>query len=320
MRKYIQTILILTTWATISNAQINLAPNPSFEDTLQCPISLADFGSVVSWSSYSGTADYYNICNTDPFPSCGVPGNWYGFQYPHSGNAYYGIITYGGVTEIIGAPLTTSLIIGQKYYTSMHVCSANITIESGYGANKLGFLFMNSSYDFSNPVPINNFAQVYSNSIVTDTLNWTKLFGSFVADSAYSFVAIGNLFDNAHTDTIGWCNCGTQVAYYYIDDVCISTDSIYTATYTGIKESNKTSNYKVYPNPTTQFAKLEFNNPTKQNCTLTIYDFRGQVEQSIKNITSNEIEIERRNITNGLYFFQLRSDKQIIASGKLTFE
>ena len=84
--------------------------------------------------------------------------------------------------------------------------------------------------------------------------------------------------------------------------------------------SNSSKNVLVYPNPTNQFATLEFSNPTKQNCTLTLYDLRGQVVQTIKNITADKVEIERQSLASGLYFFQLRTDRQIIATGKLTIE
>ncbi len=322
MIKCILTILTLITWVTLSPGQ-NLAPNPSFEDTIQCPISLSDYGSVVSWSSYSESVDYYNTCNTDPFPSCGVPSNWYGYQNPKTGNAYYGMLTYVGNSsyrEIIGGQLTSSLVIGQKYFASMNVCSANITIESGYGANKLGFRFTNKAYSITNPIPINNFAHIYSNNIVTDTLNWTKLFGSFKADSAYGFVAIGNFFDSANTDTIGWCNCGTQSAYYYIDDICISTDSLYALNYIGINELNFSSTYKIYPNPMHQTATLEFDNPTKLNCTFSLHDLHGQLVKKITNISTDNIKIERQNLKNGLYFFKLHTDRQVILTGKLLLD
>ena len=76
----------------------------------------------------------------------------------------------------------------------------------------------------------------------------------------------------------------------------------------------------IYPNPTNQFATVEFNNPTKQNCTLTLCDLRGQIVRTINNISTDKVEIERQNLASGLYFFQLRTDSQIIATGKLTIE
>ena len=79
-------------------------------------------------------------------------------------------------------------------------------------------------------------------------------------------------------------------------------------------------NIAVYPNPTNHSATLKFENPTKEKCILTFYNTQGRLVLTITNITTNTVEIERRNLTSGPYFFQLCGSKQIIATGKLTIE
>ena len=77
---------------------------------------------------------------------------------------------------------------------------------------------------------------------------------------------------------------------------------------TGINESNCSSSILLYPNPTNQFATIEFNNPTKQNFTLTLYDLRGQLLRTMKNITTEKVEIERQNlVTHTLDFRDFRA-------------
>ena len=88
----------------------------------------------------------------------------------------------------------------------------------------------------------------------------------------------------------------------------------------GVIQNTFSSSISIYPNPANQNATLEFNNSTKQNCTTTLYDLRGQVVRTIKNIISDKVEIERESLASGLYFIQLRTDRQIIATGKLTIE
>ena len=302
----------------------NLAPNPTFEDTLECPISLGDFGNVVSWSPYAQTADYFHTCNQDPFPSCGVPSNWYGFQYPRSGNAYYGMMTFAGSSdyrEIIGAELLEPLIAGQKYYASLNVCAANEIIESGYGSNKLGFRFLNTSYSLIEPITIDNFAHIYSDTIVLDTLNWVRLFGSFVADSAYTHVAIGNFFDAANTDTINWSGWETQVAYYFIDDVCISTDSTLAQTFTtGIVENTPIRNLKIYPNPARRMATIEFKYIGHEKLEIFLFDSKGRLIQTIENLTTEKITIDTSNLASGMYCIQLSSSERVYISEKLIVE
>ena len=45
---------------------------------------------------------------------------------------------------------------------------------------------------------ITNNPPVYSNTVSMDTLNWTRVFGSFVADSAYTHILLGNFFADAN--------------------------------------------------------------------------------------------------------------------------
>jgi len=80
------------------------------------------------------------------------------------------------------------------------------------------------------------------------------------------------------------------------------------------------NNFKLYPNPTSTTATLEFDNSKKENCRLTLYNSIGQTQLSINDITGDKIVIERQNLSSGLYFFQLRTDKEILATGKLIIE
>ena len=80
------------------------------------------------------------------------------------------------------------------------------------------------------------------------------------------------------------------------------------------------NNFKLYPNPTIQFATLEFDNSKKENCILSLYNSIGQTVRSIYDITSDKVIIERQSLPSGLYFFRLDNGKQTIAKGKLIIE
>jgi hypothetical protein len=77
---------------------------------------------------------------------------------------------------------------------------------------------------------------------------------------------------------------------------------------------------KVFPNPSNQKTTIEFKNPKNENCTLTLYDSQGRFARTVTNITTGKVEIERQNLTSGLYFFQLHTESQIIAAGKFIIE
>jgi hypothetical protein len=76
----------------------------------------------------------------------------------------------------------------------------------------------------------------------------------------------------------------------------------------------------IYPNPFSRCATLEFNNPDHKAYLLDVYDIFGQLVLTINNITTEEVKLERTNLINGLYFFQLRSCNQIVVSGKFIIE
>ncbi|MBP8034388.1 MAG: T9SS type A sorting domain-containing protein [Bacteroidia bacterium] len=95
---------------------------------------------------------------------------------------------------------------------------------------------------------------------------------------------------------------------------------IYRSGVTSIFENQQQNIFSIYPNPTTQNATLEFDNSKLENCSLTLYDSRGQLVRTINNIKTNTIEIERQNLANGLYFFQLNSETKNLATGKLKLE
>lgn len=143
---------------------------------------------------------------------------------PFNRGGYCGFYTYSAadtlMREFIGAELVSPLDSGQKYYISFKVSQAELVNCS---SNKIGVLFTTS---ITNPFPVHkNFAHFYTDSIITDTSSWSLLSGSFLADSSYRYIIIGNFFNNTSTDTImhGSFGCGP---YYYIDDICVSIDSL----------------------------------------------------------------------------------------------
>jgi hypothetical protein len=115
MKKTIITYLFFVLH-NINNAQVNLVPNGNFETYTQCPNGSGEISTCTDWSSYCGSADYFNTC-ADFSTGESVPKNTYGFQPSINGNAYAGIITYYSGSffrEILGHQLSIPLTIGQK--------------------------------------------------------------------------------------------------------------------------------------------------------------------------------------------------------------
>ena len=316
------TLILLLTSSTFLIGQ-NLVPNPSFEDTVACPLTGNLVNYATGWSNYSNQSpDYYNACSTTYM---GVPQNWAGFQYASHGQAYCAISTFYPNTpsnrELIGTTLTTPLNIGTKYYVTFDVSlSLDSTLSSNYACNKIGALFTTAQHSTSNPAPISNFAHVYTNSIVTDTLGWTQVSGSFVADSAYTNIALGNFFDDNNTDTLNMIGSipNTIWSYYFIDNICVSTDSLDCPFAVGIKEVTLEDNVIIYPNPTQDRITISIKADSKAS-KVTIYNMHGQ-EVLTENIkpSSGEIQLSLAHVPPALYLVHLLSDSgSIIASQRV---
>ena len=292
-----------------SYAQINLVPNPSFELYDTCPNTASQISYAIGWSSFRGSPDYLNTCAT---VWATIPNNQFGYQEPASGNAYSGIWGYASwqfYREIMGIQLTFPLIIGQKYYVSFETVLAN----NGYGScanDKIGARFSTIPFSYTHPVPIDNSAQIYSSSIITDTLNWTRIKGSFISDSVYSFIMLGNFFDDAHTDTTqmwGQSNCDS---YYMIENVCVSTDSTYSYNYTwatsvGIIENTDQSNIIVYPNPVSDYINIDFNNTLTESYDMEIDNIFGQQVLLKQKIINPNEHLSIANIKGNILFIKI---------------
>lgn len=312
------TLIILFTMAVNGHAQ-NLVPNPSFEDTAYCVIGSSQIQAALGWESYADSPDYFHSCSSNSDVS--VPNNWGGYQQPASGNAYCALGTYfssslPNAREFIGGNLSAPLSVGMKYFVSFKVnLSISSTIWVNCATDNIGVGFSTVPYHWStNPLSVTNNPKVYSNSIITDTLNWVQIFGSFVADSAYQYIVLGNLFDDSNTDTLiidsgTTSNCN---AYYFIDDVCVSTDSSFAANYvyTGVEEEQLNDNFNIYPNPATDFFSIS--NSSNQSYNLTIYNTIGQLLLEETNINETSKKINTTNFNSNLLFISIKSNKQSI--------
>lgn len=298
----------------------NLVPNPSFEDTLYCPNYVGNVSAMTSWKSFGNSVDSYNACSQP----MNVPNSQFGFQYAHTGDGMIGIITYvwqlapgwPNYREYAGATLINTMIIGQKYYISFYMnCAGYLPGWQMIGANKMGLRFSTIEYDSLTPPLPNNFAHLFTDSILTDTVQWLKVSGSFIADSAYSHIIMGSFFDATNTDTIifGGAPFGGSYAYYYIDDVCVSTDSLYCNSVVGIESTGPISFVKIFPIPFADQISLQVQN--NDLTTVIIYDLYGKAV--LKSEFINTTIIDTQDLTKGFYIYELKNKSGIIGSNKI---
>src|ERR1035437_8691548 len=225
-------IVVCLLCSPLVNAQ-NLVPNGSFEQYDTCMMSTGTIFRAIGWENVVADAEYFNSCANISEPTFGIPQNVFGYQMAEDGDAYVSLVLYSygnpnAWSEIIGRQLSQPLVAGQKYYCSFYV--SFIDSLGCTAINKIGMKFSTVNHGcpwciVSPPDPslITNTAAIYTNTIITDKINWTQISGWYIADSAYDYVMLGRFFDYAHTDTIvgssGSC-C------YYFDNVYVGLDSV----------------------------------------------------------------------------------------------
>jgi hypothetical protein len=304
--------------ATVCTAQ-NLVPNPSFEQFDTCPNNQDQIRYATGWyeafsnaPTYNG--DYYNACDTIP-DNFSVPYNLMeGYKPAATGNAYFGIFTYDSyypntAKEFIGIQLTNPLTIGKKYYVSVKFkVEINVAVQClDCAMNHIGVLFSTVNHKhngyFDTTGANINYAHIYADSIIKDTVNWTTVSGFFTADSAYKYILIGEFFDSVHIATLifpGVNPCGNRhTAYYFVDDVMV-TDSL-----TGIPNYSFQDYFNIYPNPFIATTTIKIIRSAQiKNAELKIYDAIGkQIKQQF--IYEDETTIKRDNLPQGIYLLEI---------------
>lgn len=282
-------------------AQINLVPNPSFETYTNCPSS-SDISYAQGWLNFGQTPEYYNSCANISTPPVGIPSNYVGYQNAKDGNGYAGIVAFypGPTREYIAIALSQTLSIGTKYFVSAYISRAD-TSPYICSCNRIGFKFSTIPFSFTTSVLINNFSHVSTNTIITDSLGWTKVAGSIVADSAYQYFIIGNFYDDLNTST-SQCGHPLALAYYYVDQTCVSTDSMMCNVSVGIKYIDD-QKILVHPNPVINNITIEIPFYLK-NSLIKLFDIYGK-EILVKPLENTKTIIDVSQIENGLFFLKL---------------
>ena len=93
-------------------------------------------------------------------------------------------------------------------------------------------------------------------------------------------------------------------------------------TSSGINEiQGNNSRSVVYPNPFPKEATIKiYSNEKIRKAELLIYDIYGNKVRSIVGINSNEVKIDRQNMSSGIYLYRITGNGNLILTGKLIVE
>lgn len=180
---------------------------------------------------------------------------------------------------------------------------------------------------------------------VGDTIFYTNSYYTAVVDSVYyingkkhiqfnRFIFASNNFTSGYKpftfiEGVG-SNAGIIYPFYWGSNylLCASKDFVATyvdsffngncyVTWVGINENQKKTNWKLYPNPSSEYTILSIEDLPNEEFSLYIYDVYGRMVKEINNIVDKEIRINNTHLQSGIYFFNIQTKNNIIANGKM---
>lgn len=291
-------------------AQMNLVPNGSFEEYYSCPtgnnLNDGQFERCKYWWSPTGASpDFFHACNNSVNGIVGVPENFWGYQETYNGKGYVGFVSvmYSSKleNEYFRTKLNKSLKPCSKYHFQMYVNMANY---STHGVGKIGALFTQEDVFHQITGRIDEEAQVtYSGIPIVDSVNWTKIEGSFIAKGGERYLTIG-LFDKVlDTSFVQIATAFYFHAYYYVDNVSL---------YEVDDNLQEPCNFHLeIPNVFTPN-----NDGTNDVIDLTIYlDFIDNIRivnrwgNTVKVLTKDNPIWDGSNCVDGIYYYLIEDEK-----------
>jgi hypothetical protein len=300
-------VLVFTNF--ICKAQINLVPNPSFEDTIDCPQLVGDF-KPADWYVVEQTPDYLNACCSN-ITQCSVPQNFFSNRNAATGVAYCGLISYFNLSlyrEKIGVKLNDTLKAGKRYIVSFKISSvSSVNALGNCATNRMGFLFSTHKYDLMHLSPTNNFCQFKTDSLITDTLGWKLVKGNFIADSLFCYLSIGTFYDNQNVDTLRYfyenSNPNVLQSYNFIDDIYVGYDSSQDV---GILNT-LLNDFSVYPNPTTGVVNISTGNLQIEK--IEIFNTVGCKEKEVFHPPVQAVlRLDIADLISGIYLLKIKTN------------
>lgn len=282
----------------------NLVNNPGFENYSVLPNTYNELDRAIGWSNCNGnyvtqgnwgSPDYLSLLGSG---LALLPCGYIACTGPHSGNGIAGFITYNGFLpdnrEYIRTYLTSPMAVGQQYQVSFYLTCGTGSIAK-YVTNNIGVRFsVDSTWQLS-PYKTLPCTPQFNISSTIDTTAWKKYSFTYIADSAYKYITIGNYFNDANTLlTVKTATSNQLYSYYMIDDISVTVNVA-----NGVKEISLPENeVSVFPNPN----QGEFTVRGHHDEVLTIANELGECIQKIHLDSENGFRARINNLQSGVYF------------------
>jgi Secretion system C-terminal sorting domain len=216
----------------LCKAQVNLVPNPSFEDTIGCPWANNQIYFANHWNSLDSTTNFQDNCKADYYNNCSInqspTSNLFFNKSPKTGNGLILSLNYSYDTlydtdfrNYSRVRLYSNLVAGKNYCGKFYTTLVSI---SYFATNKIGAYLDNGTLDTNTVCSALDFinAQVISNSVISDTTNWVKVENTFPANGTERYITLGCFKNHFNLQATPFNTQSPYVgSFYLIDDVSV---------------------------------------------------------------------------------------------------
>lgn len=121
------------------------------------------------------------------------------------------------------------------------------------------------------------------------------------------------IFNSSKYHLVDW-NIGVLPSLY--------VDAIKLEEASGTVELNTSVHTLLFPNPFTETATLAIQTEHigMNELVLEVYDTQGRLVFALEGITAGFVEIDRNGLVSGNYFYLLKNENAVFASGKMTVQ
>ena len=202
----------------------NLVPNPGFEDFYYCPNDQGQINNANYWfaeDSSGGSSDFIHNCSNSPFILSVL-----NTKSPRTGFGMAGIRMLGNPNgndyferEYLQSFTKQYLLKNKKYCVNFYTLLVKYSI---YAISNIGMAFSkNFHYSMVGNIICTNVQIKNNNSIINDTIYWSKISGVLSPSDSLKYFLIGN-FDSTINVIYQIININSPLNnYYLIDDVSV---------------------------------------------------------------------------------------------------
>ncbi|NNE55394.1 MAG: T9SS type A sorting domain-containing protein, partial [Flavobacteriales bacterium] len=146
--------------------------------------------------------------------------------------------------------------------------------------------------------------QIEADDFLDNTDGWTMVRDTLIADSAYTYMTIGNFLDDLNTSVMSnplhSGAVSTYGAYYFVDEISVQEVS------TTEIPKHQISNFTAFPHLFT--IQLTFNSSEVHQ--LRIMDVQGRVVDELQ-ISQGSTQLDTSSWPSGIYFIQSLSNREL---------